>query len=101
MSRKGEITSRINERDFPHLVELELPPGGLGEGDLAISAFHRERGIELRYLRREDSQVCVTLCFAEPAAADAFQRRFGGTRLERGFGRRVSAEQHFATADER
>ena len=26
--RKGEITGHMNERDFPHLVELELPPGG-------------------------------------------------------------------------
>jgi hypothetical protein len=24
--RKGEITGHMNERDFPHLVELELPP---------------------------------------------------------------------------
>jgi hypothetical protein len=24
----SEITGRMNERDFPHLVELELPPGG-------------------------------------------------------------------------
>jgi hypothetical protein len=23
--RKGEITARINERDFPHIVELALP----------------------------------------------------------------------------
>jgi hypothetical protein len=27
--RKSEITGRMNERDFPHLVELELPPGGI------------------------------------------------------------------------
>jgi hypothetical protein len=26
--RKGEITARMNERDFPHIVELELPSGG-------------------------------------------------------------------------
>jgi hypothetical protein len=26
--RKGEVTGHMNERDFPHLVELELPPGG-------------------------------------------------------------------------
>jgi hypothetical protein len=27
--RKAEITARMNERDYPHLVELALPPGGL------------------------------------------------------------------------
>ncbi len=26
--RKSEITGHINERDFPHLVDLKLPPGG-------------------------------------------------------------------------
>jgi hypothetical protein len=25
----GEITGATNERDFPHVVELALPPGGL------------------------------------------------------------------------
>jgi hypothetical protein len=28
--RKSEIAGHMNERDFPHLVELELPLGGLG-----------------------------------------------------------------------
>jgi predicted acylesterase/phospholipase RssA len=26
--RKREITGLANEQDFPHLVELALPPGG-------------------------------------------------------------------------
>jgi hypothetical protein len=26
--RKGEITARMNERDYPHIVELPLPEGG-------------------------------------------------------------------------
>ena len=26
--RKGEITARVNERDFPHIVALPLPAGG-------------------------------------------------------------------------
>jgi hypothetical protein len=25
---KGEVTGHMNEREFPHLVELELLPGG-------------------------------------------------------------------------
>jgi hypothetical protein len=89
MSRhKGEITARMNERDFPHLVELLLPPGGLGEGDLAIAAFHKERRIAPQFgnARRDDGELCVTLCFADAADADAFQHRFGGTRIMRGTG---------------
>jgi hypothetical protein len=30
------MTARMNEFDFPHLVELPLPPGGLGEGILRL-----------------------------------------------------------------
>jgi hypothetical protein len=29
----------MNERDFPHLVELELPPGGLPSQNLEFDAF--------------------------------------------------------------
>jgi hypothetical protein len=84
--RKDEITARTNKQDFPHLVELLLPPGGLGEGDLAITAFHKERRIAPRFGndRHEDGEFCVTLCFADAADADAFQHRFGGTRILRG-----------------
>src|SRR5215475_10183767 len=35
----------MNERDFPHLVELELPPGGLPSQNLEFDAFRREHGV--------------------------------------------------------
>jgi hypothetical protein len=40
--RKREITGLANEQDFPHLVELALPPGGFRSVYLEIDAFHRE-----------------------------------------------------------
>ena len=43
--RKREIVGLTNERDFPHLVELALPPGGFRSVFLEIDAFHRERRI--------------------------------------------------------
>ena len=43
--RKREITGLTNERDFPHLVELALPPGGFRSVLLEIDAFHRDRRI--------------------------------------------------------
>jgi hypothetical protein len=43
--RKREIIGLRNERDFPYLVELALPPGGFGNIFLEIDAFHRERRI--------------------------------------------------------
>ncbi len=30
--RKREITGLANEQDFPHLVELAVPPEGFGRG---------------------------------------------------------------------
>ena len=44
--RKREIIGVRNERDFPHLVEFALPPGGFRGVFLEIDAFHRERRIQ-------------------------------------------------------
>ena len=73
----------MNERDFPHLVELELPPGGLPSQSLEFDAFHREHGIPIRRGRgrHEAEQFHVRFCFPDAATADAFRERFGGTRL--------------------
>jgi hypothetical protein len=46
--RKGEGTGHMNEREFPHLVELELPRGGFRSQNLEFDAFHGERGIPIR-----------------------------------------------------
>jgi len=43
--RKREIIGLRNERDFPHLVELPLPPEGFRSIFLEIDSFHRERRI--------------------------------------------------------
>jgi hypothetical protein len=69
--------------EFPHLVELELPPGGFRSQNLEFDAFHRERGIPIRRGRgrHEAEQFHVRFCFPDTATADAFHERFGGTRL--------------------
>jgi hypothetical protein len=46
--RKLEITGIANEQDFPHLVELALPPEGFRGAFLEFDAFHRERRIPVR-----------------------------------------------------
>jgi hypothetical protein len=47
-SRKGEITARVIERDYPHIVELPLPSGGFRAKSEDILTFHRERAIPPR-----------------------------------------------------
>ncbi len=46
--RKSEIPGHMNERDFPHVVELELPSGGFRSHSFEFDAFHRDRGIPIR-----------------------------------------------------
>jgi hypothetical protein len=81
--RKGETTGAMNERDFPHWVELALPPGGFSDQGSGFEEFHRERGIPVRpgRGRHEAEQFYVRFCFPNAGAADAFRGRFGGERL--------------------
>jgi hypothetical protein len=46
--RKREILGLRNVQDFPHLVELALPPEGFRSVLLEMDAFHRERRIPVR-----------------------------------------------------
>jgi hypothetical protein len=81
--RKDELTGLMNERDFPHVVELALPPGGFRSRSLEFEAFHRELGIPIRRgrSRHEAEQFYIRFCFPHATAADAFRDRFGGERL--------------------
>jgi hypothetical protein len=45
MPLRGERTAAQNERDFPHIVELQVPPNGFGVKLDAMYAFHRERNL--------------------------------------------------------
>jgi hypothetical protein len=81
--RKSEIVGLTNERGFPYLIELALPPEGFRSILLEIDAFHRERHIPVRRgrSRHEVKQFYVRFCFQDAAAADAFRNRFGGECL--------------------
>jgi len=81
--RKREIVGLTNERDFPHLVELALPPGGFRSVFLEIDAFHHERRIPVcrGRSRQEAEQSYIRFCFPDSATADAFRNRFGGECL--------------------
>ena|SRR5215471_14068462 len=73
--RKREIVGLTNERDFPHVVELALPPGGFRSVFLEFDAFHRERRIPVRRgrSRHEAEQSYIRFCFPDTATADAPQ----------------------------
>jgi hypothetical protein len=73
----------MNERDYPHIVELPVPRGGFRDTSFAIDDFHQERGVEIRRGQGsyEEGQFYVRYCFADPVVADEFRARFGGERL--------------------
>src|SRR5262249_1365837 len=81
--RKSEFVRLTNERDFPHLVELALPPEGFRDVLLQIGAFHRERRIPVRRgrSRYEVKPFYIRFCFPDTATANAFRNRFGGECL--------------------
>ena len=81
--RKRKIISLRNERYFPHLVELALPPEGFRSILQEIDAFHRDRRIPVRRgrNRQEVKQVYIRFCFPDAATAEAFRNRFGGECL--------------------
>ena len=81
--RKRENIRLTTERDFPHLVELALPPEGFRSILQEIDAFHRDRRIPVRRgrNRQEVKQVYIRFCFPDAATAEAFRNRFGGECL--------------------
>jgi hypothetical protein len=81
--QKGEPIGRMNEGDFPNLVELPVPPGGFQGRDLEFDEFHRQRSIPIRCgsARLDAEQFYIRFCFPSVALADAFSERFGGNRL--------------------
>jgi hypothetical protein len=86
--RKREITGLANEQDFPHLVELAVPPGGFRSVFLEFDAFHRERRIPVSrgLSRHEVKQFYIRFCFPDADTADAFRVRFGGECLTQAAG---------------
>jgi hypothetical protein len=74
------------ERDFPHVVEIDLPENGLDVGvSHEMTIFHQLRDIRPRFghkRTRANHQYC-RWCFSDPSIADDFRNEFGGERVTR------------------
>jgi hypothetical protein len=80
MSReKDKRQAKSIERDFPHVVEIAVPPNGLGGVLIAMYEFHSRHGIEAKrgHGRREYGGNFIRWCFADPVLAAAFAGEFG------------------------
>jgi hypothetical protein len=75
---KGQNSAIINERNFPHIVEIVVPPGGLSKTLDAMYEFHARYGIHAKRGQGQytKGQNFIRWCFADREVAAAFAREF-------------------------
>ncbi|HTM74790.1 MAG TPA: hypothetical protein VL198_16310 [Pseudolabrys sp.] len=79
MSRyKGQLRASRTEQEFPHHVDIIVPPGGLGTRLDAMYEFHAQHGIKpQRGQGKQDSNGSVIRwCFADGSLAAVFASKF-------------------------
>jgi hypothetical protein len=81
---KGRPSAKTILREFPHVVEIAVPPEGLGTRIDKMFEFHRKRGVkpQLGPHKRVKAQDYITWCFADQSNASAFCREFDGKLVD-------------------
>jgi hypothetical protein len=82
MSRyKGRQSAKDVERDFPHFVDIVVPPRGLGTTLDAMYEFHVLYNIAPKrgHGRNHDSGSVIRWCFADPKIAQSFATMFSAS----------------------
>ena len=82
MSRyKGRTSAKAIEKDFPHIVEMIVPLGGLGKKLDDMYEWHRAKGIQDRRGRgrRDENGRDFRWCFGDRTIAGDFARKFDGS----------------------
>ena len=76
--QKNRKTAKEVEEDFPHFVDIAVPPDGLGSKLAAMYDFHARHRISPKrgHGRRDDKGGAIRWCFSDPALADAFAQEF-------------------------
>ena len=82
--RSGKLAAEMTGQ-FDYIVEIEVPPGGLGLLLENVRLFHREHKIEEQHvLRRRDAQHdYLRWGFTDFNTAEAFASQFRGTVISR------------------
>jgi hypothetical protein len=80
---KGQTGAKVTAREFPFVVEIMIPEGGLGRRLDDMHQFHRHRGITDHHIprRRDNEHDYIRWCFKDLAVAEAFTAQFSGTLI--------------------
>jgi hypothetical protein len=87
MSRyKGRQSAKAVEKDFPHVVDMVVPPGGLGKRLDGMYEFHARHGIKPigGQGKHDTNRSVIHWCFANPELAAAFATEFAAAHSTKG-----------------
>ena len=75
---KGQRKASRTELEFPHHVDIVVPPGGLGSRLDAMYEFHTKHAIKpQRGQGKHDADGSfIRWCFADASLAEAFAAKF-------------------------
>lgn len=79
MSRyKGQLRAARIEQEYPHHVDIIVPPGGLGTRLDAMYEFHAQHGIKPQrgHGMHDSDGAVIRWCFADASLAEAFAGKF-------------------------
>ena len=76
---KGQLKAKRTQKEFPHHVDIIVPPGGLGTRLDAMYDFHVQHGIRPQrgHGKHGENGSVIRWCFAEASLAAAFASKFG------------------------
>ena len=74
----GRNSAKAVELDFPHFVDILVPPGGLGTKLDAMYDFHTMYGVAPKrgHGRHDHDGSVIRWCFADPEMAKSFATMF-------------------------
>ena len=81
---RGRPSRRDTMRNYPHVVKIAVPLGGLLRHVDVLYAFHAHHRIQSRHggWRRDGQKEFVRWCFANANTAAEFATAFGGVVCE-------------------
>jgi hypothetical protein len=79
---KGQLKASRTEKEYPHHVDIIVPPGGLGRRLDEMYSFHAQNGItpQRGHGTHNADAAVIRWCFADHAVAQSFADLFGASQ---------------------